>query len=960
MKYWNTPTDDLIERLSDSLKSDVDRNYFFRRLKNPNWLESLKKLGFYQNPPKIQQLPDGYVQYPFWPEMQFLKNVAMDIPEKVIDVILEIHAIENPRIYEDVIDIALNVEQDFSTKLKPIIIEYAKSDHTVLSARFDELVDYWASNNSIDPALELTHILVEFHPDPQVGKRIGQGLLNPRPRLGAWQYKELLEKGVGALSAASPYRTASLLIKSTSKMISLLLSDDEMDKNGDEDYSTIWCPRLSESARHSRESEGLLVRALTLACENVYQKAPKSIEQLDQTLRSQRWNIFTRLRQHLYALYPDQRTKPWIREMLLVNSDYDKWEYQFEFQCMIREACERLGLELLTEPERTNIFESILSGPSEPDFREALGAKFTEEAFERRRRYFHRLQLNPFFPVLSGKYATYFQELESDQDKPITDDHYAPFKSEPARVGEERSPKSTDELAKMMDEDILLFLNEWQNAHYDSDEWWVHIGFEGLAQAFQSVFEEQILPDEKRLHFWMENKERLARPIYARAMLSAICARVKHQQFDSIDLWLNFCKWILSHPDRRREPNFRRGEEFTENPDWRHSRRAVADFVGMCLTEEVNVPIEMRQGLASLLNELCTQYDRRLDDDEPVFLNRSDQLTEAINNTRSRSLEYLVNFGYWVRRQMEDQQADTPETFDILEKRFGPHSVYKLTLPEHALLGLQFGRIYSLNRHWAIRHKDDIFPQRELHAWREAFGNFLRYNKPRKWMFDIVRGQSEFAIENLNDLRIGKYTRDTEELADWLGQHLFSYYVWGVYPLTGRDSLLERFYEGTEQDKERWSNLFDYVGRSLKNSGEQLGGALKRKVIDFFDWRQGRKEPAELEMFTSWLGAECLDAKWRLNSYSAVLDLCGSHGMDIYNQVDSLQSMAENHTPLVVECFAKLTGCAVKNKDSIYFQTEWAKHILQAGLKSENRTVREHAEEARENLLHLGLFDVLK
>ena len=69
--------------------------------------------------------------------------------------------------------------------------------------------------------------------------------------------------------------------------------------------------------------------------------------------------------------------------------------------------------------------------------------------------------------------------------------------------------------------------------------------------------------------------------------------------------------------------------------------------------------------------------------------------------------------------------------------------------------------------------------------------------------------------------------------------------------------------------------------------------------------------------------------------------------------------MIEDHTALVVECFAKLTDFAVKNDETIYIQTDKAKPILQAGLNSDDETVRANAKRARENLLQRGRFDLL-
>ena len=127
-------------------------------------------------------------------------------------------------------------------------------------------------------------------------------------------------------------------------------------------------------------------------------------------------------------------------------------------------------------------------------------------------------------------------------------------------------------------------------------------------------------------------------------MVSAMQEQARSKQFDVLDKCFDFCEWVLSHPEQPNEDDTNLSDNSREPPGWHNSRRAVGDFVGACLEKEVNVPISARQALASLLDKLCTQYDRRLDDGEPVLLNRDDQLTEAINNTRSRALEDLVEF----------------------------------------------------------------------------------------------------------------------------------------------------------------------------------------------------------------------------------------------------------------------------------------------------------------------------
>jgi hypothetical protein len=380
----------------------------------------------------------------------------------------------------------------------------------------------------------------------------------------------------------------------------------------------------------------------------------------------------------------------------------------------------------------------------------------------------------------------------------------------------------------------------------------------------------------------------------------------------------------------------------------------VVDFIDACVNKDTDVPVTARDGLANLLQQVCNQFDWRLDHDRPVLLNRDDPITEAINNTRSRALESLVNFGFWVRRQLPEDQL--PEMTDILAERIAENAEIPLTRPEQALLGMHFGHLCTLNRDWAAQQREIFFPQANEAVWRDAYGSYIRFNRPVKLTFEILRGEFEYAIENLNIL--ANENGDGKELIDRLGQHLFTYYLWEVYPLVGHDSLLERFYDKTNDDRKRWAQLFDHVGRSLRNSGKHLDKELASRALAFFDWRLEAAEPLELQEFTFWLEAECFDPEWRLRSYSKILDLGRGKDVGLSIQVSAINNLLPDQLELVVECFTKITD-AMDEETQMYIAADEAEPILKAGLNSEYPQVRENAERARENLLRLGRFDFL-
>lgn len=852
---------------------------------------------------------------------------------------------------------------------KPFLFDRELAEFT--SAFLTKLVGFLPDPKAEEKQASRLENLEEISLDPSSSLGIWENMttsLEPSPRFDQGEYQQILEHGVRPLADIAPYQVANILINATASMIRLskhqedlnkegdeykqaisklvelgFKHQEDLDQEGDEDYSAIWCPRLNQSDRKHPNTRETLIHTLTFACEKVYENSPESVEALDEVLRNQRWKVFKRLRQYLYALNPNEQTLPWIREFILGYKDYDKWMDGYEFQQMIRTACEHFGTRLLNEEERTTIFEAILIGPPKEDSRKRMGDQFTEEGFQQWERRFHRKQLQPFARLLTGEYDSYFHELEDAEEKTFSDEDYSLFQSGMVSY---RSPSSPEDLAKLGDEELLAYINEWQEEHRDEDDWLVEIDIGSLVGAFQTVFKDTIIPDEERLTFWMENRERIERPIYIRVIVQAIQEHVKEQHYEQIDLWFEFCEWVLSHPDIAENAESDASREY---PDWGSARRAVGDFIGECLKEDMNIPFTVRKSLANILRLLCTQFDRRLDLDGPTLLNRNDPITEAINSTRSRALQDLVKFGFWVRRH--DDTDKVPEVISIIEERFKDDAEYPFTMPERALLGMYYGQLLSLNQVWAAEHKAIFFPQNDLSVWIEAFGGFLRFNQPFRPTFEILREDFVLALDHLPKFEV-------DEITGALGEHLFTYYLWEVYPLNGKESLLEKFYEKTKNYPQQWANLSNHVGWSLGNSGEHLEQGLIDRIVAFFDWRLEQKEPEELRKVAFWLEAECLDPDWRLDVYAKILDVGQLDGMSRSRVLTVLNELLESHTAKVVECFAKMIDTIDQN-DTIYIDADKAKPILKAGLENEDESVRENAERARETLLSAGRYGFL-
>jgi len=964
------PNNDEVEKLLELIRRrGANYAFFFRTADNPFWIIPLNENGFFNTPPDAKVMEDGSVLVPYWMPIEYLKKVSLTKPKEVVEIILGLGKIENPRILREILSIACDLPDiSLSLSLFALIKHYLESPHwwgdSELIVR---IIQKWGNESgaSRETALELIRFVVAFLPDPEQEKKSARSKENPQawdttleptPRLELWEYEQVLEKGVRYLSEQEPLSVARILIDATTNMIRMKMHEEDLERGLDEDLSEFWCRRLNTPDPDLQDVEQTLVNTLTYACEQVYGKNPDSIGGLDQALRSQRWKVFRRLRQHLYTSHPNSQTLPWIRELILGYDHFSKWEYQFEMQLMIQKSSEHFGPQLLTSEEQSTIFDAILSGPSKDEYCKRMGSQYRDESFERFQRNFHRRQLRPFAPILTGKYRHYFDELENEKGaKVITDDDYLPVGDVISGTVSYRSPKSKDELQQYSDEELLDYLNEWDEQQPDTGDWLLEISISALAHVFQNLFQEVIVPDEERLTFWITHRDKIARPIYITAMVNAMQELVKSNQFDNLDQWMEFCAWVLSRPDLeelRDQP--KASDESKDNPSWRSSRKAVVDFVNVCVSKDTNTPITARDGLAKLLQLVCTQSDWNLDRHHPVVLNRDDPITEAINNTRSRSLESLIIFGFWIRRYLSEDPA--PEVTGILSSRLDSEAEHPLTQPEYAILGRHFGNICVLNQDWVIARRVDFFPQGDLSTWWNAFSSFIRFNISSGALYEILRQDYEFALNNMKALLATK--DDSKVPIHNLGQHLFKFYLWKLYPLTGEESLLARFYKMTNGNREIWAQLFDTVGRKLSSQGQHWDKELIDRTIAYFDWRLKAAEPLELKNFTFWLVAECLDAEWRLQAYSNILDVLSKGDLHFYREAKALNRLLPTNTALVVECFAKITDF-IDQSIQTFIPQEEAKNILKAGLQSSDSHVRKDAERARENLLENGRSEFL-
>jgi hypothetical protein len=102
-------TDELVKKSLDLMASSpANHEYFFMKLKAPDWIEPLWNAGRFKDPPSARR-QEGTIAFPPWPESQYLVRVAGEAPEAVKNVILKVPQTDNQRVHQDFVEAALRM-----------------------------------------------------------------------------------------------------------------------------------------------------------------------------------------------------------------------------------------------------------------------------------------------------------------------------------------------------------------------------------------------------------------------------------------------------------------------------------------------------------------------------------------------------------------------------------------------------------------------------------------------------------------------------------------------------------------------------------------------------------------------------------------------------------------------------------------------------------------------------------
>jgi hypothetical protein len=936
---------ELVERaIAEISKRRANYEYFFDRLSSPEWIEPLKRRGFFNNPP-VPETDDGGVQTPSWPPSRFLARMASRAPQQVLEVMLEVRT-SNERVHEDFAEAAASMPGPLARQWAEQELDWLRERGQLHSFAFPrnlvDVIETLGSEGEIDVAVALAEEL--FRPLPATSETVAGSTLDlATPRFWQWSYNELIRRVVQSLLQAAPEPTVELVVRLLKQVISLGTSEG---RDLSEDYSQLWRPRLADEEKDDRGIQQSLASVLRDAAVTVRQQSLVTDPRLVDLLNRGRTRIFHRV--VAFALARPPLTDSSVMTHVLINrSSFFDAEPSPEYRELLQTAFG--NLDALSQ---STIFGWIAEGPDLDEYRgyrlRADGKVPSEAELERYAGLWRVRRLALLHNYLPEDWRQRYEDLVQRFGEA---EFVTSFEVSTWRGPE--SPVTLEELRSRSDEELLSLLES-----YEGQTSWFGPSREGLARTLSELAD--------------ENAERISRLAPRLASLPPV-----HVQWALIGLdkairsgkqilWPSLIE-LLEQVVQVQEDDAQSEVDADNYGRWRWVRQQVAGVLESGFRSTASpMPFELRESVWQVLQPLTDDPDPSSEYGARYEGSNMDPATLALNSTRGRAMHAVVSYALWVHRAMEDvhRKSDAPPSFEVmpevrvvLDRHIDPE--YDSSVAVRSVYGQRFPWLALLDERWAASASSLIFPEdRALSLLRDAaWYSYVIFCQPYDHVFRLLRSQYSTAVDRLmHDSPGWRWLSGSEAPDHGLAGHLLSFYWRGLIELGDTDELLERFFAHAAPDTRRFA--IQLLGRALCES-ERLDNRVRERLERLWEWRiwdaeRGRREDqlTEIAAFSSWAEADALNPEWRLTQLERILQLGATLDHES-SALGALEKLAHNY-PLRSARALRLYLDREKEGWTIEAGRREIENILQTCLASENPDVLATVEDLIHWLGSLG------
>jgi hypothetical protein len=616
------PTAKDASRLRQNLPNNfVNLHYFFSRLKDPTWLDPLRDEGFFAIPPEPIRHEGEMVSFPFWPVSRYLARVASQVPERVLEVALQVPHTENVRVYEDLADAALAMPPELSVRLIPKLTAGLESPfHLVLPEKLGQLVSHLAQGGkdleALDLAAEVLAVRSISAPegsDSTSGR--AEGASTGRVGFDLWQYGEILKNYypvlVGVVGLPAVRLLADLLEAAIKAADGFWLNASA------DDLSCIWHQAVEQDDRFRDDVRSLLISGLRDAAA---QCMPSDGAEALRLLEERDLSVFRRIAIHLRRLWPS--VDPNGTALLVGDRE------RVGNICLWHELFHLLkdlfgDLPWKAQDAYLRVVEEGFDVSAWLASRSSTDETPTPDRIAARVRCWRYRLLVPIAAYLSDPWERRYESYRQEFGEIEHPDYHFYVSSVTAGL---TSPKTGDELGAMTVQELVSFLALWK----PTDDW-ESPKPKGLGRLIDAMVAEspRDYADDAMLFVGVE-------PTYVRALIQGLEKAVGREVAFSWAPVIELCLWAVSQPRVAAERVSIGGDA---DLGWGPTRRAIVNLVGRGLKEgSAELPYQMRSLIWQVIQGLLDDPDPTPDSETEHTMGDLGPVTVALNSVVKANL----------------------------------------------------------------------------------------------------------------------------------------------------------------------------------------------------------------------------------------------------------------------------------------------------------------------------------